>query len=923
MKNDSSSTKLSGTLAGEWTGRTLSHYSILEKIGEGGMGEVYEAEDSKLSRRVALKVLPQEFAQDPDRLARFRREAKCLATLDHPNIVTIHSVEEDGGVHFFTMALVQGSTLGDIIPDGGMDAQRLFEIAQPIAEALAAAHDKGITHRDLKPGNIMISEAGRLKILDFGLAKVQQGSRRQGETQLATLTLTEDGSLVGTLPYMSPEQLEGVNVDHRSDVFSLGAVLYEMATGQRPFRADTKAALASSILRDTPTSVEILRSDLPRHLSRIISQCLEKDPDERFQSARDVFNQLRVLRREMDGSGQTNGSALSLPGAPPTMRHRIRWPTIATAVVALAFAAGWLIPRLQSTSTGTGVDAPSSVVTSSNRKMIAVLPFENLGSAEDAYFADGIVEEITSRLAGVSGLGVISRRSVQQYERSGKGIRQVGTELGVGYVLEGTIRWAHAAEGPSRVRITPQLIRVGDDTQMWSESYDRVLQDIFNVQTDIAQAVLDRLGVTLLESESYSAAGRRTENLEAYDNFLKGGEYLRRAWELYHARDVQIAVEFYEKAVDLDPEFALGLAKLAVANGEMYFKYIDRSPERLERTRELATRALDLAPDLPEGHLALGHYFRDRLEYDLALQEYQQAQRGRPADSEIAEAIAQIHWYRGETAEAISSYERASALDPQRAGLYCSTGGVYRMRGDFPQSEELHERTIAIRPERSCPYFCLANIYLNWKGPERARSYLESVPETVDLEDKPPIAYFWYLLETIDGRYEAALERLDSGGAEHYDFLWFYYPKALLRAHVQGFLGRSKLAQAYYEEALGILKTELDQRPGDARLQGALGIAYAGLGLREEAIQHGRQAIELVPHGKDRFAGPYYLKEMAHIYTLLGDFDAALDTLEILLSMPSQVHVPEIQLDPIWIPLRENPRFKALRRSYSRDLAHA
>ena len=323
-------------------GTTVSHYRITGKLGSGGMGEVYEAEDTELGRRVALKVLPEHLASDPDRLERFRREARAVASLNHPNIVTLHSVEESDGRHFLTMELVDGKSLDALIPEAGFDLERLFELAIPIADALSAAHEKGVVHRDLKPANVMVGEDGRLRIVDFGLAKLWEESLEDTDTKLATEGLTKEGVAMGTAPYMSPEQLQGKEIDHRSDLFSLGILLYEMTTGKRPFKGQSSIELASAILKDNPDSVTDVREGVPRHLGRIIKHCLEKDPDLRFQSAKDVRNELAGLKGEVE-SGEVPLSTGGMPAVAPTepaFQGRPSWMIPALVVLI------WRIDRL-------------------------------------------------------------------------------------------------------------------------------------------------------------------------------------------------------------------------------------------------------------------------------------------------------------------------------------------------------------------------------------------------------------------------------------------------------------------------------------------------------------------------------------------------------------------------------------------------
>ena len=387
-------------------------------------------------------------ADHPQLKERFQREAEALATLNHPNIVTVYSVELDGEVPFLTMELVEGKGLNELIPAGGMDLERFLELALPLTEALSTAHEMGITHRDLKPANILVDEEGRLKILDFGLAKFTVETEATDQTVDMSNPLTEAGSIVGTAPYMSPEQLESKAVDARSDIFSLGVIMYEMLTGGRPFQGDSSMAVMSAVLKDTPPRVTELKADLPPHLDLIVSGCLEKKVDDRPQSAKGVRNNLRSLQRDLTSESFLDSGSRLTP--PPSRSPAWMVPVLVAAAVLVAGMGSWL---LVGDKGGTETMAESAAVVVADqpdeRKMIAVLPFENLGESQDEYFADGLTEEITSRLAGIKGLGVISRTSAMQYKGKSVSLQEIGSQLGVDYVLEGTVRW-QKSEGVSQ-----------------------------------------------------------------------------------------------------------------------------------------------------------------------------------------------------------------------------------------------------------------------------------------------------------------------------------------------------------------------------------------------------------------------------------------------------------------------------------------
>jgi serine/threonine protein kinase len=438
-------------------GQTISHYKILSKLGEGGMGVVYKAEDLKLGRSVALKFLTSSIVDDKTR-QRFVHEARAASALEHPNICSIHEIDESpDGQMFIVMPCYEGESLAAKIERGPLKLDEAAEIAIQVASGLSKAHEKGIIHRDIKPGNIFMTSDGLAKIVDFGLAK------------LATQTkLTRSGMTTGTVAYMSPEQARGEEVDHRTDIWSLGVALYEMVTGRLPFRGEHEPAVVYSIMNEEPEPVTGVRTGVPMELERIIRKCMAKSPGERYQHADEVVADMRRMGKAL---------AAPAPTRPQEFRTGLRprrgrpWLWVAALAVVVVVVVG-VLSRYR---------APSRVAPVSERKMLAVLPFVNLGSAEDEYFAAGITEEITSRLATIRELGVISRTSAVHYAGTNKTIKQIGAELDVQYILEGTVRWARAPEGTSRVRITPQLIRVSDDTHLWSEPYDRVVEDIFEI----------------------------------------------------------------------------------------------------------------------------------------------------------------------------------------------------------------------------------------------------------------------------------------------------------------------------------------------------------------------------------------------------------------------------------------------------------
>ena len=531
------------------TGQTLSHYNIARRIASGGMGVVYEAEDTRLGRRVALKFLPEQLAQNTQLIERFQREARAASALNHPNICTIHAIEQVNGQNFLVMELLEGQTLAHMLGRVTFSMDKLLPIATQIADALESAHAKGIVHRDIKPANIFITERGQVKILDFGLVKLEPDELRPDEAISTKFEpqhqLTSPGVAMGTASYMSPEQARGQLVDARTDLFSLGTVLYQMAGGVLPFSGDTSAVIFDAILNRDPEPVDQINPQLPAEFGRILSKMLEKDRSLRCQSATELKTDLHRLKRNLD-SGTKRAAELS--------------------------------------------DSKSGIPRS-NVKSVAVLYFENLsGAKEDEYLRDGITEDIITELSKIRGLNTFSRPTVLAYRDKPVTPSQIGHVLNASYVLTGTLRRAG-----NRLRITTQLVDTHTDFPLWSERYDREMKDVFEMQDEIARKIAEALRVTLSPQELEELASKPTESLQAYDLYLRGKRYARRQTR----QDLEFALQMFENAVAIDPSFALAYAACANACAMFYCNY-SRDAIWVERARNASGKAVALRWDLPE-----------------------------------------------------------------------------------------------------------------------------------------------------------------------------------------------------------------------------------------------------------------------------------------------------------------------------------
>ncbi len=867
-------------------GKTISHYRILEKLGKGGMGEVYKAEDTKLKRTVALKFLPAAFSFDEETKKRFVYEAQSASALDHPNICTIYEIgETEDSQSFIAMAYYEGETLKSKIEKGAITPDKAVKIFLQIAEGLSKAHNKGIIHRDIKPANIFINEEGIVKILDFGLAK------SSGRTQL-----TQMGSTVGTISYMSPEQARGEEVDQRTDIWALGVVIYEMLIGTLPFNADYDQAVIYSILNEEPDLNKV-----PSELQSILQKTITKSPNDRYQKIDELISDIEAKQNK-----KTGREHLSFAEA-TTRKISLKTKIIAASIlmVVLGLVVVYYLGLVNSTN--------ETISITSQKKMIVVLPFVNLGSPEDEYFAQGMREEISNKLAELGSIGVISRSSAEKFAKSKKTAKEIGKELGVDYILEGTVQWEKNKDKISRIRIIPQLVRVSDDENIWSDSYDKVINDVFKVQNEIAQNVVDKLGIKILPRQ-FASESPPTKNLDAYEYYLKATRTEFADIGVSSSRFLK-AINLYKTAIDLDSNFAAAHALLATMYLTSY-NYIKKDPAILEKISSHLQKARELNPELAEVHLAQGgyYYFLQPNGLQKALVEFKKVLEIRPNNAEANFMIGITNYLLSKYDLELPFVLKAFSLDPFNIRYAVWVGNFFNYQRDYKNAEKFFKRAIELASNESeKPYLNIANNYIDWKGNTKLARQT--------IKNNNNYGKWWYLiyLDIIDRNFNEALKQLKSSKKEYRNSYYDFIPNSQMIALIYKYLKNDKLSRIYFDSSKIELEKKFSVNHDDIRLPLSLSITYAGLGEKTKALAAFNKALKLAPKNVEILPKVTQVSYLARIYTLVGDYDNALMQINYLLSNYTGFSINRLKLDPIYDPLRKLPGYETIIEKYSKD----
>ena len=865
------------------TALLADRYRIERELGRGGMATVYLAHDLRHDRPVALKVLHPDLASTlgPDR---FQREIRLAARLQHPHILGVHDSGETGGFLWFTMPFVEGESLRSrLARERQLPLEEAVRISREAADALEYAHQHGIVHRDIKPENILLS-SGHALVADFGIARALSED---------PAGLTGTGMIVGTPSYMSPEQASGERkLDGRTDVYALGCVLYEMLAGEPPFTGPTAQAVISRALTDSPRPLHGVRQTIPSALDLVVAKAMAKIPADRYSGTAE-------FARALTAATDTQVTTAPPSGAPAATASSRRSMTLAAVfAVGLLLGSGALFAWRFSSRNGGDDSGP---------KLVAVLPFENQGAPEDEYFADGLTDEIRGKLSQVSGLDVIASGSANQYKKSDKSPREIANELGVRYLLTGKVRWEKGAAG-NRVRVSPELIVISGNqppTTLWQAPFDASLTGVFQVQADIAAQVAQALDVALGTTERRELGGRPTENVAAYDAYLKGEEI--RNLGSPNPASLRQAIQYYEQAVALDSSFAVAWARLAYVQTNMYINGVP-DPELLASAVRSAERAAELAPDRPEPALALAMQYRFRQRTAEAQEILAKALQSWPDNPELLASQAVVESALGRWEEAVALHERALKLDPRSADNHRRRARALTYLRRYDEALSAADLALTVVPLNLAVHQTRVVTALGRGDLEGARRMVAAFPPAIDPTSRVTyMGTYWDLFWVLTEADQLLLLRLTPTSFDGNRLQW-----AVVLAQTWWQRGDRNRARAYADTARVGNQQQLAASPDDAQSHAFLGLSLAYMGRKAEAVAAGERAVELVPVERDAYLGPYFLHLLARTYTLVGDYDKAVTTLERLLSKPYFVSRAWLRIDPNFEPLRSHPGFQRL-----------
>jgi serine/threonine protein kinase/Flp pilus assembly protein TadD len=868
--------------------KDFGDYELLQEIGRGGQGVVYRARQKSLNRIVALKVIGLAHWATEAHVKRFRLEAEAAASLNHPCIVPIHEVGERDGACYFSMGLVEGGQLDAVAKREPIQIRHAAELIAKLARTVSYAHEHGILHRDIKPGNILLDTEGEPHLTDFGLARLV-------ETES---TVTRTMEVLGTPSYMAPEQAVGNNagVSSATDVYGLGAVFYQLLTGHPPFAAGTTFETVRLVLDTEPRQPRLWNRKIDRDLATICLKCLDKDPRRRYPSALALAEDLeRWLKHEPIRARRTG---LVTRGR-KWVRRNPSIVVMAAILLVLAVPLGVMIWRNESERSAPSNPAPPE-------KSIAVLPFENLSDdKEHAYFADGVQDDILTKLAKISDLKVISQISVMDY-RGKRNLRQIGNDLRVSHVLEGSVRRAG-----THFRLNAQLIDTRTDTHVWAEQYDRDLNDLFAIQSEIAQKVAQRLNAKVTSAERLAIEEKPTTDLVAFELYSRAGDLLGLSSQGGWA-DIPKAIDLLNQAVARDPSFLKAYCLLVVAHDVLYSFNLDHTPARLALAEAAVREAFRVRPNAGEAHWARAfHLDNGYLDYDGALAELEVARRSLPNDPHVFKLMGSIQRRQGRWEESTRNLERAIELDPRDLRNLVNAAGSYGMFRRYAEQKSKLDRALTVEPNNLEVKAQRAFVELDWKADTRPLHQLIDEIRATNPAAMPMIADRWLYCALAERDLTAAKDALLLG-ERPLDTGSIHFP----RPFVEGVIARMTNAEHKAQLAFAAARTEQEKtvnaQPDYAQAWCVLGVIDAALSRKEEALRESRRAVELLPVEKDSIDGLVMIKYLAMSAAWVGDKDLACEQLATAVRYPfsgGELSYGELKLIPWWDPLRGDPRF--------------
>ncbi len=879
------STPLRTSLASPSMLMDFGDYELLEQIGRGGQGVVFRARQKSLNRTVALKVISLGQWASEAHVKRFRREAEAAARLEHPCIVPIYEVGERDGSCYFSMKFVEGGQLDEVIRREPMPPRRAAELIAKVARTVHYAHEHGILHRDIKPGNILLDAKGEPHLTDFGLARLVESES----------TVTRTLEVLGTPSYMAPEQAEGENeaVSSATDVYGIGAVLYQLLTGQPPFAGGTTYETIKLLLDTEPRPPRLLNPKIDRDLSTICLKCLEKDPQRRYSSALALAEDSeRWLKHEPIQARHTGIFARG-------QKWVLRNPTSALLVAslfALAAAAGWIVWK-------------SELIARPLTTGIAVLPFENLSDEKDhAAFADGVQDDILTKLAKIADLKVISRTSVMEY-RGKRNLRQIGNDLRVSHVLEGSVRRAG-----THLRLNAQLIDTRTDAHIWVEQYDRDLDDLFAIQSEIAQKVAERLNAKVTAAERLAIEEKPTTDLMAFELYSRADDILGITPP--PMAGLLQAIDLLNQAVARDPSFFLAYCRLASLHDNLYLFAGDHTPARLALAEAAVRGAFRIRPNTGEAHLTRAmHLYRGYLDYDGALAELEIASRSLPNDPRIFKVMGWIQRRQGRWEESTRNLERAIELDPRNVNGLSDTGLSYGMVRRYAEQKSKLDRALTVAPNDVGTKVERAFVEVDWKADTGPLHQVIDEIRATNPAAMPKIAWRWLLCALAERDVAAAKDALLASGEFPLQKDAINFPRPFVEGVIARMTNDEHKAQLAFAAARAEQEKIVRAQPDYGPAWCVLGVVDAALGRKEEALSEGRRAVELLPVEKDSVNGMIMIKYLPMIAAWVGEKDLACDQLATAVRYPTsglELSYGELKLMPWWDPLRGDPRFEKI-----------